>query len=158
MWPRCNGSKMERNVPLIFNLIFALIWNTFVNQKSFFNMSNETSQMSPASRESGKYPLNCFQITSLIARFMGSTWGPPEASRTQVGPMLATRTLLSRIAIYHFSTLRWHMKSRQNHSLWKHVDVIKWKHFPRNWPFVRGIPHTKASDAELWCFLWSAPE
>ena len=22
----------------------------------------------------------------------------------------------------------------------------------------RGIPLTKASDAELWCFLWSAPE
>ena len=46
----------------------------------------------------------------------------------------------------------------------KHDDVIKWKHFPRNWPFVRGIhrsrriPHTKASDAELWCFLWSASE
>ena len=44
-----------------------------------------------------------------------------------------------------------------------HDDVIKWKHFPRYWPFVRGIhrsrwiPHTKASDAELWCFLWSAP-
>ena len=43
-----------------------------------------------------------------------------------------------------------------------HDDVIKWKHFPRNWPFVRGIhrsrwiPRTKASDAELWCFLWSA--
>ena len=40
-----------------------------------------------------------------------------------------------------------------------HNDVIKWKHFPRYWPFVRGIhrsrwiPHTKASDAELWCFL-----
>ena len=39
-----------------------------------------------------------------------------------------------------------------------HDDVIKWKHFPRNWPFVLGIhrsrwiPHTKASDAELWCF------
>ena len=46
-----------------------------------------------------------------------------------------------------------------------HDDVIKWKHFPRNWPFVRGIHrspvnslHTKASDAELWCFLWSVPE
>ena len=43
-----------------------------------------------------------------------------------------------------------------------HDDVIKWKHFPRYWPFVRGIhrsrwiPHTKTSDAELWCFLWSA--
>ena len=45
-----------------------------------------------------------------------------------------------------------------------HDDVIEWKHFPRNWPFVRGIhrprwiPHTKASDAELWCFLWSTSE
>ena len=39
---------------------------------------------------------------------------------------------------------------------------IKWKHFPRYWPFVRGsdrwIPRTKASDADLWCFPWSAPE
>ena len=35
-----------------------------------------------------------------------------------------------------------------------HADVIRWKHFPRYWPFVRGhrrIPRTKASDAELWC-------
>ena len=45
-----------------------------------------------------------------------------------------------------------------------HDDVIKWKHFPRNWPFVRGIhrsrwiPCTKASNAELWCFRWSASE
>ena len=45
-----------------------------------------------------------------------------------------------------------------------HDDVIKWKRFPRNWPFVRGIhrsrwiPHTKASDAGRWCFLWSASE
>ena len=38
-----------------------------------------------------------------------------------------------------------------------HNDVIKWKHFSRYWPFVRGIhrwiPHTKASDTELWCFF-----
>ena len=45
-----------------------------------------------------------------------------------------------------------------------HDDVIKWKHFPRYWPLCgeftgpRWIPRTKASDAELWCFLWSAPE
>ena len=24
-------------------------------------------------------------------------------------------------------------------SQWRHDDVIKWKHFPRYWPFVRGI-------------------
>ena len=39
-----------------------------------------------------------------------------------------------------------------------------WKHFPHYWPFVRGIhrwpvnSRTKASHAELWCFLWSVPE
>ena len=41
-----------------------------------------------------------------------------------------------------------------------HDDVIQWNHFPRYWPFVRGIHRlpvnylTKTSDAELWCFLW----
>ena len=43
-----------------------------------------------------------------------------------------------------------------------HDDVIKWKHLPHFWPFVRGIHRwislTKARNAELWCFLWSAPE
>ena len=71
--------------------------------------------------------------------------------------------------IYHSCTLIWLFEATA-HSIEKmetsqsHDDVIKWKHFPRNWPFVRGIhrsrwiPHTKASDAELWCFLWSASE
>ena len=40
-------------------------------------------------------------------------------------------------------------------SFYCHDDVIKWKPFPRYWPFVweftgpRWIPHTEASDAEL---------
>ena len=40
-----------------------------------------------------------------------------------------------------------------------HDDVIKWKHFPRYWPFVRQftghrwIPSTKASDVELCIFF-----
>ena len=32
---------------------------------------------------------------ALVARFMGPTWGPSGADRTQVGPMLAPWTLLS---------------------------------------------------------------
>ena len=46
-----------------------------------------------------------------------------------------------------------------------HNDVIKWTDFTRWWSFVKGIhrspvdpPHIEASDAGLWCFLWSAPE
>ena len=45
-----------------------------------------------------------------------------------------------------------------------HYDAIKWRYFPCYWPFVRGIhrspvtsPRTNNSDAELWCFHWSAP-
>ena len=43
---------------------------------------------------------------------------------------------------------------------WRHQR----KHFPRYWPFVRGIhrsrwiPLTKASDSELWWVFLSAPE
>ena len=46
-----------------------------------------------------------------------------------------------------------------------HDDVIKWKDFPRYWPFVRGnyrsrvnSPYKNACDTELWCFLRTAPE
>ena len=37
---------------------------------------------------------------SLKTRFMGPTWGPSGADRTQVGPMLAPWTLLSGLVIY----------------------------------------------------------
>ena len=36
-----------------------------------------------------------FWISALIARFMGPTWGPSGADRTQVGPMFVPWTLLS---------------------------------------------------------------
>ena len=39
--------------------------------------------------------LRLYVLLSLIARFMGPTWGPPGADGTQVGPMLAPWTLLS---------------------------------------------------------------
>ena len=45
-----------------------------------------------------------------------------------------------------------------------HDDVIKWENFSRSGPLWgestghRRIPFTKASDAELWCFLWYPPE
>ena len=48
----------------------------------------------------------------------------------------------------NLTTTFWHCK-KKSHYFWTgvyyavhqllHDDVIKWKHFPRNWPFVRGI-------------------
>ena len=43
---------------------------------------------------------NGCSATHLIARFMGRTWDPPGADRTQMGPMLATWTLLSGSLLY----------------------------------------------------------
>ena len=42
----------------------------------------------------GKTNLLEMRVPPLIARFMGPTWGPSGANRTQVGPMLAPWTLL----------------------------------------------------------------
>ena len=41
------------------------------------------------------YKKHVYQICTLIARFMGPTWGPHGTNRTQAGPMLAPWTLLS---------------------------------------------------------------
>ena len=52
--------------------------------------------------------------------------------------------------------------SKPNH--FKHDDVIKWNNFRDTGHLCgeftghRWIPRTKASDVELWCFLWSTPE
>ena len=41
----------------------------------------------------------------------------------------------SEFVIIMTLTLCW-----QKDTILKHDDAIKWKHFPRYWPFVRGIP------------------
>ena len=46
----------------------------------------------------------------------------------------------------------WWQRTGHGNNHWKqrvHDDVIKWKHFPRNWPFVRGIHR---SPAVTWSF------
>ena len=42
---------------------------------------------------------NLIRNSSQIARFIWPTWGPSGADRTQVGPMLAPWTLLSRMSM-----------------------------------------------------------
>ena len=47
----------------------------------------------------------CCVIASLRTRFMGPTWGPSGADRTQMGPMLAPWTLLSGLWLMPFINL-----------------------------------------------------
>ena len=70
---------------------------------------------------------------------------------------------------FHFFPLRWPRlvnilpRGRQWSVFLQHDDVIKWKYFRVTGPLCgeftgqRWIPLTKASDADLWCFLWTAP-
>ena len=65
------------------------------------------------------------------------TWGPPGSCRPQMGPMLAPWTLLSGRICYLVLLLG--LLSCYPFIYDIHNDVIKWKHFLHNWPFVRGI-------------------
>ena len=39
----------------------------------------------------------------------------------------------------YWSSLFWQFQHSNLFKMYHHDDVIKWKHFPRYWPFVRGI-------------------
>ena len=58
-----------------------------------------------------------------------------------------------------FQQLLWYSSSHIGCTI--HDDVITWKHFPRYWPFVRGIhrsPVDSPHKGQWRCFLWSEPE
>ena len=66
---------------------------------------------------------------------------------------------VGRISGWMFTRKKWGLLKFYSAVFLLDDGVIKWKHFPRYWPFVWGIhrsrwiPRTKASDAELWSFF-----
>ena len=62
---------------------------------------------------------------TLIAMFMGPTWGPSGADRTQVGPMLATWTLPSgKLQFWIFAVSLNQMFEQIQNISWYHLDAI----------------------------------
>ena len=74
---------------------------------------------------------------SLVARFMGPTWGPSGADRAQVGPMLAPWTLLCGMVWYPTLTV-----------------FFVWKCFPHHWP-VWGNPSISSCFPGQRLVMWS---
>ena len=74
---------------------------------------------------------------------MGPTWGSTGSCRPQISPTLAPWTLLlgfrhpCTYSMDYTASIICHDTS--SHTTAFHDDVIKWKHFLRYWPFVRGI-------------------
>ena len=70
-------------------------------------------------RSSHLWPKSVTHVkTSLIARFMGPTWGLSGVDRTQVGPMLAPWTLLSGIC-YSLYCIEIKMKAHKTLNIWR---------------------------------------
>ena len=77
--------------------VMALLISTVFNSV-FMLITNKTPQLSisyPLSWESTEVMFSISSVPSQIAKFTGTTWGPPGSCRPQMGPMLATWTLLS---------------------------------------------------------------
>ena len=98
---------------------------------------------------------------SLIARFMGPTWGPSGAGMAQVGPMLALWTLLSGVIslglLFSRYTSLTEKKPVSNHRRFdclfnKPIDNKEITNALHFWPFVRGIHrwilHTKTTNGK----------
>ena len=112
--------------------------------------------------------------TKPCAYFLGYTVGTscnvsePDQNRSD-----ASSTLVSPTVVDHYGRFAWLWHS--HNSLQKHKDTHHLRCgntlrasnlmmmssngiFSALLAFFRWIPHTKASDEELWCFVWSAPE
>ena len=79
---------------------------TFLGRYMLYTASETLEYVREHERHLSGFPSHCrkhIQITALIARFMGPTWGPSGADRTQVGPMLAPWTLQSGSTYIYYS-------------------------------------------------------
>ena len=91
--------------------------------------------------------------------------GPPVTDGLQMVSKAKNVSISEYICMHHlFQILKRKKGWKWQFKTFYHDGVIKWKLFPRWCAFVGEytghwwIPLTKASDMELWCFLWSAPE
>ena len=77
--------------------MFTITWWATIMRLQFNIMIHNTIDSWTVQYNS--YMMRSSVMTSLITSFMGPTWGPSGADRTQVGPMLAPWTLLSGILL-----------------------------------------------------------
>ena len=67
-------------------------------------------------------------IVTQIAKFMGPTWGPPGSCRPQMGPMLASWTLLSGQYLYmiplNLYIMQWLKTVQTNYIIWSSKDWL----------------------------------
>ena len=83
--------------------------------------------------------LNCVMVVTLVelVSSLSWLWWRPSSSSSSSSSSISYYHHYHIISIfYHYC---YHHTSSSSRVLWDHDDVMKWNHFPRNWPFVREI-------------------
>ena len=119
--------------------------NGFKNTTNVYSIHLELRMAVPCQISTGrwKYVNPCLyflgipdQRTVYVKRQMRPRW--TYVRRSSVTPDLIASTSL-RDQWFNFMSVRQWVGVHRSLESRSHDDVIKWKHFPRYWPFVRGI-------------------
>ena len=70
---------------------------------------------------------------------------PQSCSKPSKCKCLIVYSFTVSLQIFQVAALTLFFPSTSEITLWYHDDVIKWKHFPRDWPTVRGIHRSPVS-------------
>ena len=139
-------------------MFYRMAANVFSKWDSGIDARNVTWRLLLVWHPTVYYQPEWYSLSSLISRCGTREWSKPNErliKSSLTGQTFERLYCFSRAYVTMLNALGKHSFGTPHHD-----DVIKWKRFPRYWTFVRGIHRwiTEASDAELWCFLWSAPE
>ena len=93
-----------------------------------------------------------------IGQYHGCWCLTPYVARTSASAILTTNSpCFPQCVVLSISTISWpgnvSMMTSSNGNIFRVTGLLCWEFTGHRW-----IPCTKDSDAELWCFLWTAPE
>ena len=88
----------------------------------------------------------------ILSRLETAAWPINVANYQESWHMHICSWLLSCKCIAY---LKGHLDRNSSQNTRTHDDVIKWKHFPRYWPFVRGIHRSLVNSPHKWPVTWS---
>ena len=99
-------------------------------------------------------PCNEGTVMSLTARFMGPTWGPSGADRTQVGPMLAPWTFYRHHSTGDAATGNFQEPISPTLDNWNNYDNSSCSKIDSNNPIKSWLAQLTAAELLLW-HLWN---
>ena len=155
-----SSAKFESNLEISQHWTISLTYIAFVNCQSLMFLPQSIISSRPSDANTCMFHQggpSIIEITAVSICWLICRHGPQEQIQENDFENVVDNILIwpifSHFAPTHWTRATWETslacstralswnKKKKNHILWSHsyVDVIKWKHFPRYWPFARGI-------------------